>query len=240
MATRAGHELKVADVAQVRCKACVNLRIAFPGLVLLLVASLLQPAAKANSTMPTADDALQRRMLAKAGFEPLEALARKGIEVQRAAYMIALLDRPSVEIRRTPDGAVVVSLRNLGNEATQALAPQVWTSLAERSGAAFVEPDPAKLRKVYRKLIRRYGYCHSWTDLEALIGGASRRITGSICFRELEAPSLAYADAMARIAVDHISVCEPDRDELDPVEALRKCAGRLGPATPEYRAIDPN
>lgn len=54
---------------------------------------------------------------------------------------------------------------------------------------------------------------------------------------DLQRDSLAYADALARVAIDYIKLCEPDRQTVDIVRALRDCSRRFGGPTEEYRQL---
>jgi len=177
----------------------------------------------------------EQRRLIRAGFAPLEVLAAQGLEVQRVDPMWGLLDYPSVELTRDRAGTVTVRLKYWGHERGQSVPAEVWESLAARAPAAFRPADPEALRRRDREVVRRYGHCHSWHRLEAVLAGAELRITASPCMGDLQRASLAYADALARIAIDYIELCEPARQLDEIYRALEACGRRFGPPTDEYR-----
>ena len=175
----------------------------------------------------------EQRRLSRAGFAPLEVLTAQGLEVQRVDPMWDLLDHPSVELTRDRAGTVTVRLKYWGHEREASVPAGIWEGLAARAPAAFRPADPDALRR----RDRQSGYCHSWHALEAVLAGVEQRITASPCMGDLQRDSLAYADALARVAIDHIELCEPDRQTVDIVRALRDCGRRFGGPTEEYRQL---
>lgn len=173
----------------------------------------------------------ERRRLVRAQFDPLTDLAAAGLEVQRADLMWDLLGHPSVELTRDKDLTVRISLKYWGHERTQVVPGEVWAELAAQASDAFVAPDQTTLERRRREV----SYCHSWHELEAVIGGQPMRITASTCLGDLQQASLDYADALARLAIDSIPLCEADRATASIYLALRACGDRFGPPTEQYK-----
>jgi len=218
--------------------ACMNghWKFAFVAFLTLPGCRADRVAMRGGASMPI-DAFYEQRRLLKAGFEPADALVRGNIEVQRAQYIIGLLHVPSVEVRHVGD-TYRVSLNHHGQRATATVKIDDWQHLMGMSRSAFAPLNERAYKRAYRSLIKKAGYCHSWTDIESTQGGVIRRLQASICFKELQAASLSYSDAIARLAVDNVKECESDRATPDLMDALQTCAERLGPPTSEFRAIE--
>jgi hypothetical protein len=186
---------------------------------------------------PEERERYERRRLAMAGFETLEALAGRGIEVQRVDPMWGLQEYPSVELRRDASGQVTISLNFWGHTRTVIASSALWERFAARSEEAFAEPDRREAMRRDRQVTRRSGYCHSWHVLELSAGGQFRRITATPCYGDLQATSLAYAEDLARAAIEQVDVCQAERQVVEIAQALWQCGRHFGGPTPEHRLI---
>lgn len=203
---------------------------AFPALALALALSACQHVTPPPA--PEAEAAHEQERLLKAQFEPIDVLLARSLEVQRAQFMWGLQGYPSVEAVR--DGAKSsVILRYWGHEYRAPLPPGVWESLAADAPRAF-HPEATAAS---RKRDRRDGPCHSWHRLEAALDGRILRATASPCVNAPQAPALAYADRLARLAIDNVAICKADRGTADTAHALRACGARMGPPTADYRKL---
>lgn len=212
----------------------------FQSIAVLLLLTACQTA-REPAPAPTPEQVAQaeqdeRQRLAIAGFEPLSALAARGLEVQRVDPMWGLLDYPAAELTRDAAGAVTISMKYRGHVRTAPVSADVWARFAARAPAAFAPADPRALERKYREVVRRYGYCHGWDNLEAVFGGREQRETVSVCMGDLQKVSVAYGNDLARLAIDHIPLCEPDRGK-DIERALWDCGDRLGQVTPEHKKL---
>ena len=180
----------------------------------------------------------ERRRLRLAGFEPLAAVIANGIEVQRVDPMWGLLDYPSVELTRDKSGVVTVALKFWGHEQRQQVAPENWERLAALAPAAFMPADPKALERKYRRVVRKSGYCHGWHLMEASVAGRQLEETVSPCAGALQKAGLDYSEALIRVAIDNIDLCEPDRQAASIEQALSKCGYRLGRPTPQFRQLE--
>jgi len=174
----------------------------------------------------------EQRRLVKSQFASLDMLVAQGLEVQRVDLMWGLQDFPSVEMTRNRDGVVTIALKYWGHEHRQLLPDQLWDDMAARARVALVPWDS----RGQRSRTRVVGRCHDWHELEAALDGQQMRVTASPCPGRNRQASLDYANALARIAIDNISICEPDRQAASIPDALAACSRRFGPPTEEYRA----
>jgi hypothetical protein len=184
------------------------------------------------------NERLEQRRLRLAGFEPLVAVIANGIEVQRVDPMWGLLDYPSVELTRDKSGAVTVALKFWGHERRQPVSPENWERLAALAPTAFKPADPKALERQYRRVVRKSGYCHGWHLMEANIAGRHFEETVSPCAGALQKAGLDYSEALIRVAIDNIDLCEPDRQAASIEQALSKCGYKLGRPTPEFRQLE--
>ena len=184
------------------------------------------------------NDRVENRRRTLAGFEPLASVAARGLEVQRVNPMWGLLNFPSVELTRNTAHEVSVSLKFWGHEAHKLVDPENWDRLAALAPKAFLSADPKALAAQYRSVTRHAGYCHSWHLIEANIAVRTYQATVSPCAGNLQKAGLAYTEALVRVALDNIDMCEPDRKAPTVDVALSNCGYRFGPPTDAFRQLE--
>lgn len=174
----------------------------------------------------------EERRLRLAGFEPLEMLTAKGLEVQRVDPMWDLLDYPTVELVRSHDGKVAIFLRYLGREQKGSVNTDEWNRLALMTPGAFTPVTDKAISKHLKN-----SYCHAWHDVEASFAGKTMTARVSPCSGELQKAGLAYAEALFRLAIDSIGMCESERANPDSKRALWDCGRKFAPPTEQYKTF---
>jgi hypothetical protein len=172
---------------------------------------------------------LEERRLDGAGFEPLETVVARGLEVQRVDFNFDMICcQPSVQLTRAETGTVMLTFHAYGHRDSVAVEADRWMELASqvRTGA-LAPPDPVEVRR------RDRGPCHTWHDIEASLGGQPHRLTASRCLGGLQARALSYVET---IALDTLPRCQPWRANSNIGEALNECGRSFGPPDPAWVA----
>lgn len=187
-------------------------------------------------TISAAEEAASvQRRLAYAGFEPIDALVARGLEVQRADFLFDIICcQPSAQLTRDAAGEIVVTLHYQGHRESAVADPRLWDALAARVMAgALARPDEREARR----RIRRVTACHTWHVIEARFGAQRHNLAASRCLGDLQARALDYATAIARAAVDTLPRCGPWRGEPVADRALELCAQSFGGPTEAFREM---
>lgn len=209
-------------------------RRALPSLAALALGAC-QTTTATFEISPAEQAASEQSRLAHAGFEPVDALAARGLEVQRVDFLFDIICcQPSVQLTRDAAGKVTATLHHEGHRETAVVDRRLWDALRTRVAAgALVHPD----QREARRRDRRAGVCHTWHTIEARFGGQRHALVATRCLGDLQARALDYAMALARAAVDTLPRCAPWRGEPLADRALYECAQSFGGPTEAFREM---
>lgn len=184
---------------------------------------------------PAEEAASERHRLAHAGFEPIDALAARGLEVQRVDFLFDIVCcQPSVQLTRDAAGEIVVTLHYQGHRESALADQRLWDALRARvTTGALAHPDEREARR----RDRRINACHTWHTIEAQVGAQRHNLIATRCLGDLQARALDYATAIARAAVNTLPRCEPWRGEPLADRALYECAQTFGGPTEAFREM---
>ena len=198
--------------------------------------------ATAPSYAQTSDDAAPDRWhLDRSGLGPLSETPPAGVQTRRISGHVYLVIMPSVELQRTADGHVTLTLFYLGNRRTAPIDAARWDELKAMSTTSLAPYDARERRLIDRHLHRfRNTSCHgAYAVIEAQFDNATARRHVHSCAGPGTARPFRYADAIARTALEALPECLELAKSDEPLANLSRCAGLFGwKVTPEYRELE--
>jgi len=167
--------------------------------------------------------AIADRILLEAGWKPLPEAAADHRQVIRVASVFALIDRPYVQIVQSGTDVVLQLSDSIGNRVARPLAPEQWAHLVKMAEVLRLPMGEAKAAHHWRAIIKHYGECHGWNEIETALGGQLAYAYTSVCFGPAGEPRLGFVDEVNRMALATFPECGRATQSNEIVQHLAYC-----------------